>query len=472
VAQAAIRPSRIAPPGPKGRFLVGNAFDFSRGDWLQFFVRCVREHGDVVFFRFLNVPICLLTHPDDIEHVLVKNSSNFAKSRNYHALKPILGNGLLTSEGALWRKQRKLIQPSFRHESIAAYAKVMADSAQQMLTGWRDGHTRDVHQEMMGLTLEVVAKSLFGTDVSQEAGKVEQAMRDLTNQLLVMPNMAFFLPDFFPLPSTLRLRRAVRELNGIIYSMIRARRAANSPSHDLLQMLLDAQDEDGRQMTDVQLRDEIMTLFIAGHETTAIALSWTWYLLAQNPEVEGKLADELSHVLNGRAPGVSDLRALPYTEMVVKETMRLYPPAWVIGRQALKDFEVHGYQLPAGTNVLVSQWITQRDTRFYPEPERFNPDRWKDDPIRSGRLPRYAYFPFGSGPRVCIGAGFAMMEATLLLATIAQRFHLTLAPHQSIEMLPLVTLRPKHGIEMMLQERLRRAWPQARTPVDFGPKSW
>jgi cytochrome P450 len=455
MAQAAIRPSRIAPPGPKGRFLVGNALDFSRGDWLDFFVRCAREHGDVVFFRFLNVPMCLLTHPDDIEDVLVKNSSNFAKSRNYHALKPILGNGLLLSEGAFWQKQRKLVQPSFRHESIAAYAKVMADSAQQMLTGWRDGQTRDVHQEMMGLTLEVVAKSLLGTDVSREAGKVEQAMRDLTSQLLVMPNIAFFLPDFFPLPSTLRLRRAVRELNGIIYSMIRARRAANSPSHDLLQMLLDAQDEDGSQMTDVQLRDEMMTLFIAGHETTAIALSWTWYLLAQNPEVERKLADELSHVRKGRAPVVSDLRALPYTEMVVKETMRLYPPAWVIGRQALTDFEVRGYRLLAGTNVLVSQWITQRDARFYPEPERFNPDRWKGDPIRSGRLPRYAYFSFGSGPRVCIGAGFAMMEATLLLATIAQRFNLTLASDQSIEILPLVTLRPKHGINMTLQERRR-----------------
>ena len=456
MAQAAIQPSRITPPGPRGRFLVGNALDFSRGDWLEFFVRCAREHGDVVFFRFLNVPMCLLTHPDDIEDVLVKNSSNFVKSRNYHALKPILGNGLLISEGAFWQKQRKLVQPSFRHESIAAYAEVMANSAQQMLTDWCDGQTRDVHQEMMGLTLEIVAKSLFGTDVSRAASKVGQAMRDLTNQLLAMPNIAFFLPDFFPLPSTLRLRRAVRELNGIIYSMIRARRAANSPSHDLLQLLLDAQDEDGSQMTDEQLRDEMMTLFIAGHETTAIALSWTWYLLAQNPEVEGNLADELSHVLKGRAPGVSDLRALPYTEMVVKETLRLYPPAWVIGRQALKDFDVRGYRLLAGTNVLLAQWITQRDARFYPEPERFNPDRWKDDPIRRGRLPRYAYFPFGSGPRVCIGAGFAMMEATLLLATIAQRFHLTLASDQSIGMLPLVTLRPKHGIKMMLQERRRR----------------
>jgi cytochrome P450 len=455
MTQARIQHSPILPPGPKGRFLIGNALDFSRGDWLEFFVRCAREHGNVVFFRFLNLPMCLLTHPDDIENVLVKNASNFVKSRNYRALKPILGDGLLTSEGAFWQKQRKLVQPSFRHEGIAAYAEVMADSTQQMLSSWHHGQTRDVHQEMMGLTLEIVAKSLFGADVSREANKVGQAMRDVTNQLLAMPNITFFLPEFVPLPSTLRLRRAVRELDGINYSMIRGRRAAHAPSHDLLQMLLEAQSEDGSPMTDEQLRDEMMTLFIAGHETTAIALSWTWYLLAQNPEVEAKLADELISVLNGRPPGVLDLRALPYTEMVVKETMRLYPPAWVIGRQARKEFEADGYLLPAGTNVLLAQWITQRDAGFYPEAERFNPDRWKDDPIRSGRLPRYAYFPFGSGPRVCIGAGFAMMEATLLLATIGQKFRLTLAPDQSIEMLPLVTLRPKHGIKMMLQERRR-----------------
>jgi cytochrome P450 len=456
MTQAAIQPTRMVPPGPKGRFLVGNALDFSRGDWLEFFIRCAREHGDVVFFRFLNVPMCLLTHPDDIENVLVKNASNFVKSRNYRALRPILGNGLLTSEGAFWQKQRKLVQPSFRHEGIAAYAEVMADSTQQMLSGWRDGQTRDVHQEMMGLTLEIVAKSLFGADVSRETNTVRKAMRDLTNRLLATSSLTFFLPKFVPLPGTLRLSRAVREVDGIIYSMIRARRAANTRSNDLLQMLLDARDEDGTQMTDEQLRDEMMTLFIAGHETTAIALSWTWYLLAQNPEVESKLADELTGALNGRAPGVSDLRALPYTEMVVKETVRLYPPVWVIGRQARKEFETHRYRLPAGTNVLLSQWITQRDARFYPEPERFNPDRWKDDPIRGGRLPRYAYFPFGSGPRVCIGAGFAMMEATLLLAAIAQRFRLTLATDQSIEILPSVTLRPKHGIKMLLQERCRR----------------
>jgi cytochrome P450 len=254
----------------------------------------------------------------------------------------------------------------------------------------------------------------------------------------------------------MRLRQAVRELDRVIYSIIRARRTTNSHSPDLLQVLLDAQEEDGSQMTDEQVRDEMMTLFIAGHETTSVTLSWAWYLLAGHPEVEAKLVDELSSVLDGRDAGVSDLRALSYTEMVVKETMRLYPPAWVIGREALNEFEVHGYRLRAGTNVLMIPWITHRDARFYRESERFDPDRWSDDPTRSGRLPRFAYFPFGGGPRVCIGAGFAMMEATLLLATIAQRFHLRLTSDRSIEMLPLVTLRPKNGIKMMLQERHRR----------------
>jgi len=396
--------------------------------------------------------MCLLTHPDDIESVLVKNAANFVKSRNYQVLKLVLGNGLLISEGAFWQRQRKLAQPSFRHESIAGYASVMVDSARQMLDGWHDGDSRDMHEDMMALTLAVVAKCLFGADVSREADKVGHALRDVSAQLLAMPNVGFFLPRFVPIPSRVRLRRAVRELDRIIYSIIGERRAMNGHSADLLQVLLDAQ-EQGDQMTDAQLRDEMMTLFVAGHETTSLTLSWAWYLLAGHPEAEAKLLDELSTVLDGREAGVSDLRALPYTEMVIKETMRLYPPTWVIGREALNDFEVHGYRLPAGTNVLLVPWITHRDVRFYPQAERFDPDRWSSDATHNRRLPRFAYFPLGGGPRVCIGAGFAMMEAVLLLATIARRFRLTLTPDRSIDIQPLVTLRPKHGIKMVLHER-------------------
>jgi cytochrome P450 len=449
----ATQPMRSLPPGPKPKFLIGNALDLAQGDWLDYYSRCAREYGDVVFFRFLNVPMCLLVHPDDIEEVLVKNTSNFVKSRDYRALKSVLGEGLLTSESALWQRQRKLVQPLFRRENIEAYSEVIVASALQMLARWRNGETRDIHQEMTRVTLEVAAKTLFGADVSQDADRVGRALRVVSHEFLSQASLTFFLPESFPLPGSLRLRRAARELDSVVYSIIRERRAAKSSSRDLLQVLLAARSEDGRQMSDRQLRDEMMTLFLAGHETTAIALSWTWRLLAENPDVEAKLFDELQTVLGGRPPRASDLPRLPYTEMVVKESLRLYPPAWGIGRQALKEFEVHGYLLPARTNVFMIQWITHRDPRFFPDPAKFVPERWRDDPIRSGRLPRFSYFPFGGGPRVCVGAGFAMMEVALLLAAIAQKFRLALAPGASLELLPTVTLRPKQGIQMILHDR-------------------
>jgi cytochrome P450 len=239
----------------------------------------------------------------------------------------------------------------------------------------------------------------------------------------------------------------------VVLSIIRERRASKVTANDLLQRLLDARDEAGRPMGDNQLRDEIMTLFLAGHETTANALTWTWYLLAQNPEEERAVAAELDTVLGGRAPALADLPRLPYVEMVVKESMRLFPPAWGIGRRAIAAFELGGYRIPAGTTVFIMQWLTHRDARFFPDPERFDPERWRDDPVRKGKIPRFAYFPFGGGPRVCIGAGFAMMETTLLLATIAQRYRFTLASDAKVTPLFSVTLRPKHGLPMKLHRR-------------------
>lgn len=452
-------PPHALPPGPKGRFLVGNALDFAQGDWLDYFQKSTREFGDIVFFRLLNVPMCLLIHPADIEEVLVKNASNFLKSRDYRALKTALGEGLLTSEGSFWQKQRKLMQPSFRHENIATYAEIMVASVAEMLAGWRHGETRNVHDEMMRLTLDIAAKSLFGADVSGDAEKIGRALHVAVDEFLGMANLAFFLPRFIPIPSTHRLRRAVKELDAVIYEIIRKRRASPVASHDLLQVLLAARDDDGSGMTDSQLRDEMMTLFLAGHETTAIALSWTFHLLAHNPSAEAALQRELDSVLGGRLPSAADLPSLPYTEMVVKESMRLFPPAWGIGRQCVKRFQIRGFSLPPRTNVFMIQWLTHRDPRFFPDPEKFSPERWQDDPIRNGRLPRFSYFPFGGGPRVCIGAGFAMMEAVLLLASIAQKFYFTPAPGYSIEMLPSVTLRPKHGLQMILRDRRHPAPP-------------
>ena len=451
-AQIAVRPTRKLPPGPRGLNLLRHSLTFGQ-DWSGFLTRCAREYGDVIFFRFLNVPICLVVHPDGIERILVKNHANFLKSRDYRALKPVLGNGLLTSEGEFWQSQRKLIQPAFRHENILNYARIMTDSAAAMLSGWREGESRDIHEEFMSATLDIVAKSLFGSDISGEARGVGQAVAVVMEQFIGQANLAFVLPDRVPIPKSTRLRRSMRHLDDVVYRLVRARRRAPHNNADLLGTLLETRDEHGSRMTDQQLRDEIMTLFLAGHETTANALTWTCFLLAQNPEKEKALSAELSSMLGKRAPTAADLPRLPYTEMVIKESMRLYPPAWGVGRRAIHDFELDGYRIPARTNFFLLQWITQRDARFFPDPERFDPERWRNDPIRSGKLPRFAYFPFGGGPRVCVGAGFAMMEATLLLATIAQRFRLTLAPNQSIEPLFSVTLRPKNGLRMHLHPR-------------------
>jgi cytochrome P450 len=422
-------------------------------DWPGFSARCAREFGDVVFYRFLRVPMCQVTHPDGIEQVLVRNASNLSKSKDYAALRFILGNGLLTNEGPSWQAQRQLMQPAFRHESISAYAEIMASSVQTLLARWRDADTHDIHEEMAGLTLDVVARSLFGSRISQDARSVGSEVAAVMARFFQQAALSFILPDGTPLPKGPRLLRSKRLLDRRIYAIIHERRSSNSPANDLLQILLDARDEHGSRMTDEQLRDEIMTLFLAGHETTANALTWTWYLLAKNPEVERALTAELDSVLAGAPPTLADLSRLPYAEMVVKESMRLYPPAWGIGRRAIRDFELNGYRIPAGTNVFLLQWLTHRDPRFYPDPEKFDPERWRDDPVRRGRIPRFAYFPFGGGPRVCIGAGFAMMEATLLLASIAQRFRLSLPPGAHVSPLFSITLRPKHGLKMQLHRR-------------------
>jgi len=440
------------PPGPKGKFFLGNALDLA-GHWSGYSARCAREFGDVVLYRFFHVPIVMVSDPDAIESVLVRNASNFLKSRDYAAIASFLGNGLLTSEGAFWQAQRQLIQPAFRHENIASYAEIMSDSAATLMTRWTDGELRDLHQEMGELTLDVVAKSLFGSRVSHDSRFIGTEIATVMDRFMSQATLSFLLPESIPLPKGPRLLRSRYRLGKVIQSIIRDRRANPTDSKDLLQTLLAAQDEHGTRMTDAQLQDEIMTLFMAGHETTANTLSWTWYLLAQNPEAEQKLHDELKAVLGGSAPTLAGLPRLPYTEMVIKESMRLYPPAWGIGRRAIKDFELNGYRVPAGTNVFLMQWITHRDARLFPEPDRFDPERWRDDPIRRGRLPRFAYFPFGGGPRVCVGAGFAMMEATLLLATIAQRYSFSLPANSSITPLFSITLRPKNGLTMCLHSR-------------------
>jgi len=436
------------PPGPTGHFLIGSLLELSRHP-MDFFARCSREYGDIVYLRFLHVPVCIFSHPRDIEYVLLTNPSNFVKTPDYHALRSILGNGILTAEGGSWGKHRKLMQPAFRHESITAHAEVMVRLAVEMIESWRDGQTLDIHQQMMALTLDVVAQSLLGTDLSRKTGQVGDALGVLMEQFMQQGRLAFVFPRIFPL-RTRSFRRSGRLLDEIICEAITQRRKARGSANDLLEMLLCCQDGQEAQMGDEQLRDEVKTLILTGHETTANALSWTWYLLAQHPDAEAALQQELATVLEGRVPTANDLGRLPYTEMVVKEALRLYPATWAIGRQAIGAFETGGFRFPAGMTVAMLLWNTHRDHRFFLQPDHFCPERWSADSQRRSPVPRFAYLPFGGGPRVCIGAGFAMMEATLLLATMAQRFSLSLAPNQDVAPMPAVTLRPKDGIRMVV----------------------
>ena len=446
--KAPLRP----PPGPKGNFLLGNLSAVSR-DWLGFYSRCANEYGDVVGLRYVHVPICLVIHPRDIEYVLVTNAGNFTKSADYRALARVLGKGLLTNEGQSWQHQRSLIQPAFRRENILSYAPVMTRATNQLLGSWTDGESRNLHGDMMALTLQIVAECLFGAEVASVAERVGNAMQVVTDRFVVDASQALLLP--FDIPDFLApaRRRAIRDLNAIIEGIIQERRASHQRHGDLLGTLLQVRDSSGQPMSDQQLRDEVMTLFLAGHETTAIALSWTCFLLAQHPRVEARLVEELSTVLGDRPPAADDAPLLRYTEMILKESMRLYPAVWGIGRRAIADCEIGGYRVAAGTNIFIFQYLTQRDPRFFSNPDAFDPERWREDPIRSGRIPRFAYFPFGGGPRVCVGASFAMLEATLLLAMIEQRFRLRLVPGRRVEPVASVTLRPKDGIHVTVHHR-------------------
>ena len=386
--------------------------------------------------------------------MLVTNHRNFHKGRGLERAKLLLGDGLLTSEGEAHLRQRRLTQPAFHRQRVAAYGAVMAAYAAARRDRWRAGTVVDAHKEMMALTLAIVGKTLFDADVEDEAAEIGDALTT-TFELF---NFGFFLPfserlSRLPLPGTLRFRKARARLDATIYRLIDERRRSGTDRGDLLSMLLMARDTegDGGAMTDLQLRDEAMTIFLAGHETTANALTWTWYLLSQHPDVEARLHAEVDSALGGRLPAADDLGSLPYTRMVLAESMRLYPPAWILGRRALGPFEANGYSIPARSIVVASQYLMHRDGRWFPEPERFDPERFS--PERQSERPKLAYFPFGAGPRVCIGEQFAWMEGMIALATIAQQWQLRLEPGHRVALQPIITLRPKFGMRMIVQPR-------------------
>ena len=440
------------PRGPKGHAFLGSLRDFSR-DQLGFYARCARDYGDVVPVRLGPFPGLLIYHPDAIEEVLVARNRDFIKSRGVRLMRAFLGDGLFTAEGDLWLRQRRLMQPAFHRQRVAAYGETMAAYAARRAADWHEGVVLDVHEEMMAVTRAIVAKTLFDADVSEEARAIGDASEIVMEYFgKRLGSLLALLPVWLPTPANLRVHRAIRRLDKVVYRMIADRRRSPEDRGDLLSILLQAQDaDDGSRMTDRQVRDEVMTLFLAGHETTAVALSWTWYLLAQYPEVDARLADELRATLGGRSPAVADLPALRYTEMIVMESMRLYPPAYGIGREAARPTEVAGHPVPAGGVVIMPTWVVHRDARWFDEPEAFRPERWAHDALRP--LPRFAYFPFGAGPRQCIGNTFATMEATLILAVLAQCFRLALMPAQRVTPTPYITLRPEPGIRVRLARR-------------------
>ena len=436
-----------APPGPRGHFLIGSLPEV-RKDVLGFLTDCAREYGDVVHYRILNTAAYLINHPDLIEAILVQQYRNFVKGRIYRATRPVLGNGLLTSDGDTWQRQRLLVQPAFHHDRITAYADLAVTETDQLTSGWSNGETIDIYAEMKQLTLLVAAKSLFSAGISNETHVVENAMHVVLEQFSARMNTALLIPENFPTPGNLRLQKAVRHLESLVNKIIQDRRKGNEERSDLLSMLLNARDESGNPMSERELRDEILTLIIAGHDTTALALSWGFFLLAQNPAVEAALRNELQTELGGRLPSSKDLPCLRYTEMVVKESLRLYPTAWGISRVALNDFKIGGYNIPAGASIVMSQWVMHRDPRYFESPLEFKPQRWETEKV--GLLPKFAYFPFGGGPRRCIGHAFALMEAVLVLATIIPKVRLTLVPDHPVEAVPSFTLYPRHGIRMVV----------------------
>jgi cytochrome P450 len=413
------------------------------------------EYGDYVKIPLLVGSGALIVDPDAIEEVLVRKKRNFIKGRATQALGALLGNGLLVSEGDFWRRQRRLMQPAFHKERINRYGERMVALGQHMLDKWRDRQQIDVHDEMVRVTLAIVADALFSADLTDDADTVGESLATSLWHFQWWSSNGFLAPLWLPVKPNRMFMKAKQRLDRVVNGIIAERKHAHDkdgPSHaDLLDVLLAARDEDGSAMSLKQVRDEVMTLMLAGHETTANTLTWTFLLLGQNPQADERLATELAEVLGGRPPTVADLPNLKYTEAVIKESMRVFPAVWILGYQAIADTVIGPYTIRKGMTVFMSQWVNHHDSRWFCEPDRFLPERWSEPQMRT--LPNYAYYPFGGGERMCIGKSFALMEAQLLLATIAQRYHLEVVPNQTITLDPSVTLRPGNGLRTIARKR-------------------
>jgi cytochrome P450 len=437
------------PPGPRSRIPFRYLRTLQR-DPIPFFTRLANDYGDASQFHVGPQQIFFFNHPDLIRELLVTQHRSFHKSRVLQRSKIIFGEGLLTSEEELHKRQRRLVQPAFHRERLARYAEIMIERAARLT--WRDGALLNVHQEMMRLTLSVVAKTLFDADVDEDADEIGAALTSLVDLFPTLMNPFANLLRKFPFPQTIQFHRSLKRLDRTVYGIIEERRKSGEDRGDLLSMLLMAVDEegDGGKMNNQQLRDEAMTLFLAGHETTANALAWTWYLLSLNPDAANAMHRELDMMLGNRLPTPADYARLPYTEMVVAESMRMFPPAWAVSRLAIEDAMIGEWLVPRGAVVVAAQAVTHRDPRWFPDPDRFEPLRFTAD-AKAAR-PKLAYFPFGAGPRICIGEGFAWMEAVLIVATIAQRWRMELVS-RDVTAQASITLRPKSGVWMRVEQR-------------------
>lgn len=446
------------PPGPQAARNILQIIQLMRqfqADLLGFTSKNFTQYGGIWKIEAGKETQYMISDPDLIQEVTVKQADKFHKSADYidldRGLARFLGNGLLTNDGEFWKRQRKLVAPAFHTKRIEAYAQTMVDATQAMLDSWKGKHTLDIDDEMMRGTLQIVVKTLFNVDISAEATRIGDAMTALQHMVGSNSVIETFLPLWIPTPQRIRSKKAVSDLDEIVYRLIGEWRKKGEDNGDLMSMLLLARDDEGNGMSDKQVRDEAVTLFLAGHDTTANTLNWTWFMLAQNPDVEAKLHHEIDTVLEGKLPTLADLRRLPYAEMVIKESMRLFPPAYFFGRVAVDDVQLGNYTVAKGTGIGISAYAAHRDPRWWSEPERFQPERFA--PENAENIRKYSYIPFGAGPRVCIGNSFAMMEAHLMLVMIAQRYQLRLSPGQVVKPDPLLTMKPKGGLQMLLEER-------------------
>ncbi len=436
------------PPGPDGLPVVGNQLAFLR-DPYGFMTRTAREYGDVVHWQDPDGPVYQLNHPEYVAQVLVERNENYVKGESFQkVLGPITGSGILNSEGERWRRNRHMLQPAFHPDRISEYVPMMTGATEEALQSWEDGETRPVHEETMEITLKIVARALFGVDIEEYVEAIGDALEAFMLASESLTHLA--LPPSIPTPSRRKIARARGEIDAVVYELIERRRR-DPTERDVISKLLEVTDDRGRGLTDEEIRDEVVTLLLAGHETTALSLTFTSYLLAKHPEVEAKLVDELETVLEGEPPTLSALPDLAYTERVVKESMRLYPPVPGIVREPVKPDIVGGYEIPPGATVRMHQWVVHRDPRWYDDPLAFRPERWTDGMERE--LPKLAYFPFAAGPRRCIGDRFAMLEARLILATIYQQYHLELVPGTDLDLMATITARPKAEVPMTVRRR-------------------